>query len=60
MGFSNPCRFRVNRFERSEYIMNRSTFQSGPTRDLEKSILVLEALLSVSLGNVQRDRLCST
>jgi hypothetical protein len=40
--------------------MNRSTFQRGPTRDLERSILVLEALLSVSLGNVQPDRLCST
>jgi hypothetical protein len=40
--------------------MNRSTFQSRLTRDLKKSILVLEALLSVSLGNVQRDRLGCT
>ena len=37
--------------------MNHSTLQSGPKRDLKESIPVLKALLSVSLGNTQCDRL---
>jgi hypothetical protein len=60
IGFSNPRRFRVNRTRRFEYIMNRGTLQSRPTGDLEESILILETLLSVPLGNIQRNRLRRT
>jgi hypothetical protein len=38
-------------------IVNRGTFQGRATGNLEEAILVFQALLAVSLGNVQRDRL---
>jgi hypothetical protein len=37
--------------------VNRSAFQSRTTSDLEKSILVFQALLPITLGNVECNRL---
>lgn len=37
--------------------MDRSTFECRAASDLEESILVLEALFTVALGDVQRNRL---
>jgi hypothetical protein len=41
----------IDRRELQDYIVNCSTFQSRTTSDLEKSILVLQALFVVAFGN---------
>jgi len=55
IGLANPIEFRIDRRKRNEDIMNRGTFQSRAARDLEESILVLEALLPIALLNIQRN-----
>jgi hypothetical protein len=57
IGFSNPIRFRIDRLERQEYIVNCSTFQSRATRNLKKSILVFQTLFPITLGNAEWNRL---
>jgi Putative transposase len=57
IGFANPIQFGIYRLERNEHIVNCSAFQSRTTSDLEKSILVFQALLPITLGNVEWNRL---
>ncbi len=48
VGLANPIQFRIDRLERNQYIVNCSAFQSRTTRNLEKPILVFQALLAVA------------
>lgn len=50
-------RFLIEYRTRRQDIVNRRAFQSGSASDLKGPVLVLEVLLPVSLGDVQRDRL---
>jgi hypothetical protein len=52
VGFTTAIRIIVDRVANLQDIMNCSTFQGRPASDFKESILVLETLLAIALGNV--------
>ncbi len=51
-------RFIIDSIGRSKNILNRGAFQGRTTSHIEKTISIFETSLPVTLGNIQRNRLC--
>jgi len=60
ISFAMAIRIILNRIANPQHVMNRRKFQGRPASDLTKTVLVLETLLSIALGDVQRNRLSRT
>jgi hypothetical protein len=57
VSLANPIQFGIDRLERNEYIVNSSVFQSRTSCEVKKPILVFQALLPITLGKIERNRL---